>query len=358
MDKLNTIKTLADKIRSVEDIHFEYNETAIVEDYEKLHSNKSNIAIKILSIFGGFIAMLTFLGFLFLSGLFNSEIGLVITGGIFLVSAILLNKLVKQLLADTLSISAYSIGLFLIGFGLFEIRMEENLIMIIIAIIAFSTILVIEKFILNFLSILVVNGCLMSLIITNNTPEFIHLLIAINTFFTAYLFLNEAKIYTTLKVLSKLYNPLRIGVVISLLAQLVLIGKKDLILINQNTLWLSSLVMIIVIFYLVTLIVKNANSENPKFKALVYTTTSILLILLVLAPSILGAIVIVLLSFLVNYKTGLSIGIVALIYFISQYYYDLNYTLLTKSILLFTSGLAFLLLYFFISKRSVTNEEN
>ena len=59
----------------------------------------------------------------------------------------------------------------------------------------------------------------------------------------------------------------------------------------------------------------------------------------------------------VNYKTGLVIGIISFIYFISQYYYDLNFTLLTKSIILFSSGIVFILFYLFTNKKLNTNEK-
>jgi len=75
------------------------------------------------------------------------------------------------------------------------------------------------------------------------------------------------------------------------------------------------------------------------------------------SPVILGILLIILLSFLVNYKLGLSVGILTFIYFICQYYYDLNYTLLTKSILLFSSGILFLIFYIFIHKYLGSNEK-
>src|SRR5690606_13137026 len=75
------------------------------------------------------------------------------------------------------------------------------------------------------------------------------------------------------------------------------------------------------------------------------------------APSISGALLIVLLSFLVNYRTGFAIGIIALIYFVVQYYYDLNLSLLTKSIILFSSGTVFLVFYFFFTKMTKDNEK-
>jgi len=82
-----------------------------------------------------------------------------------------------------------------------------------------------------------------------------------------------------------------------------------------------------------------------------------MLVSTIFSPSISGAMIIVLLSFLVNYKTGLAIGIISLIYFISQYYYDLNFTLLTKSIILFSSGIVFLLFYLFTTKKLNSNEK-
>jgi len=131
--------------------------------------------------------------------------------------------------------------------------------------------------------------------------------------------LNEAKIVSTNKILSKLYDPVRVGLIVSLIFGLISIGKRGLIPITQNYMWISSLIIILVTMYLVNTIIK--------------------------------------VNFLVNYKTGLAIGIISIIYFISQYYYDLSLTLLTKSIILFVSGMMFLLFYFFTAKNLSTNEK-
>ena len=90
---------------------------------------------------------------------------------------------------------------------------------------------------------------------------------------------------------------------------------------------------------------------------MIYILSALILVSTIFSPSISGGIVIVLLSFLVNYKTGLAIGIISIIYFVSQYYYDLNFTLLTKSIILFVSGIMFLLFYLFTAKNLNTNEK-
>ncbi len=357
MDKLTSKKALLDSIRLSEGAKFECDEKSILEEYNTQGENKSSFAIKILSVFGGFLATLTFLGFLAIAGLYNSEFGLLIFGIGFIISAIWLNKVYDKLIIDTFSISIYVIGFALLAFGLFEMSIDENIIAILISLIALSSLIITQNFILSFISVLTISGSFLFLIIFNNSYDLIHLYIAINTLILTYLFLNEAKIVSSNKRLSQLYNPIRIGIVISLLFGLILVGKRHLTPITQNHIWLSSIVMILVTMYLVYTIMKINEINTVKSKVMIYTLSALILVSTIFSPSISGAIVIILLSFLVNYKTGLVIGIISIIYYISQYYYDLNFTLLTKSIILFVSGIMFLLFYLFTTKNSSTYEK-
>lgn len=357
MDKLTHKKALLDYIRLLEGDNFKCDEKAIYEEYSTRGENKSSLVIKTLSIFGGFLATLAFLGFLAIAGLYNSEFGLLIFGIGFIISAIWLNKVYDKLIIDTFSISIYVIGFGLLAFGLSGMNVDENIIAILISLIALISIIITQNFILSFISVLAISGSFLFLIFSNNSYDLIHLYVAINTVILAYLFLNEAKIISSNKRLSQLYNPIRIGIVISLLFGLISIGKRHLIPISQNHIWLSSIVMILVTMYLVYSIIKINEINTVKGKVMIYTLSVLILVPTLLSPSISGAIVIILLSFLVNYKTGLAIGIISTIYFISQYYYDLNFTLLTKSIILFVSGIIFLLFYLFTTKNISTNEK-
>ncbi|NQX85578.1 MAG: DUF4401 domain-containing protein [Flavobacteriaceae bacterium] len=357
MDKLTSKKTLLDSIRLSEGTKFECDVNAIFEEYNNQGENKSSLAIKVLSIFGGFLATLAFLAFLAIAGLYNSEFGLLIFGIGFIISAIWLNKTYGKLIIDTFSISIYIIGFALLAFGLSEMKVDENIIAILISLIAISSLIITQNFILSFTSVLAISGSFIFLIISNDSYDLIHLYVAINTLILTYLFLNEAKIISSNKRLSQLYNPVRIGLVVSLLFGLITVGKRHLIPISQNLIWLSSVVMILVTLYLVYKIIKINEVKDFKSKAIIYSLSFLILAPTILSPSISGAIVIILLSFLVNYRTGLVIGIISIIYFISQYYYDLNFTLLTKSIILFVSGVMFLLFYLFIIKNSTSNEK-
>lgn len=357
MDELTSKKTLLDSIRLSEGTEFVYNEKAILNEYQIQGENKSSLAIKVLSIFGGFLATLAFIGFLAIAGLYKSELGLVLFGIGFIIAAIWLNKAYDKLIIDTFSISIYVIGFALLAFGLTGMEVDENTIALLIIFIALSSLMITQNFILSFISILAMSSSILTLIISNDAYDLIHLYIAVNTLALTYLFLNEAKIISSNKKLSKLYNPARIGLLVSLLFGLISVGKKGLIPISQSHIWLSSIVMVFVIMYLVHTIIKINEIEAPKKKVLIYALTSLVLASTIFSPSILGAIIVVLLSFLVNYKTGLAIGVISIIYFISQFYYDLNFTLLTKSIILFSSGIVFLLFYLFTTKALNVNEE-
>jgi len=357
MDTLTDKKNMLKSVLLAEGTNFEYDEKAILEEYQIQGENKSSLTIKILSIFGGFLAMLAFLGFLALTGLYNSEFGLLIFGIGFIISAIWLNKEYDKLITDTFSISIYVIGFALLAFGLTQLEVDKNITTILIGIIALCSLFITQNYILSFLSVLVFCGCFLSLIILNDFYNLVHLYIAFITLMLAYFFLNEAKIISSNRKLSKLYNPIRIGLLISLLFGLVAIGKRHLIPISQNYFWLSSIIMILVILYLVHSIIKINEIKSVRSKIQIYILSCLILISTIFSPSISGAIVIVLLSFLVNYKTGIIIGIISFIYFISQYYYDLNFTLLTKSIILFSSGIVFLLFYLFTIKKLNANEK-
>lgn len=357
MDKLTSKKALLDSIRLSEGVNFECDENAIYEEYNAQGENKSGLAIKVLSILGCFSATVAFLTYLAIIDIYKSELLLLIFGIGFITYAIWLNKVYDKLIIYIFSISIYVTGFALLVFGLSKINVDENMIAILISLIAFSSLIITQNFILSFISVLSISVSFIFLIIDNNLYDLIHLYISINTLILTYLFLNEAKIISSSKRISKLYNPVRIGMVISLLFGLILIGKRHLIPISQSNIWLSSIIISLVIMYLVYYIIKINEIKTTKVKVMIYTLSTLILISTILSPSISGAILILLLSFFVNYKTGLTIGIVSIIYFVSQYYYDLNFTLLTKSIILLVSGIIFLLFYLFTKKNLNTNEK-
>ena len=313
-----------------------------------------SLSIKILSVFGGVLASLAFLAFFSITGLYDSNIGLLVFGITCIVGAILISKVFDKIIIDTISISFFIVGFILLFIGL---KITNNLIYVIFIAIAFSSLMIVRNYILSFVSILIINGSILALIIFNEGYNLIHLYVSCLTLIVSYWFLKEAKIITTNKVLSKLYNPIRIGLIFSFISGMTFLGKKGMLPMSPGYIWLSSGVIIPAIMYLISVLFDILNITKIRHKTVIYIFTVLTLLPTAFSPAIPGAVLIILLSFLVNHKTGLALGIIAFIYFISQYYYDLNFTLLTKSILLFSSGVLFIILYLFTRKKSTANEK-
>jgi len=161
-----------------------------------------------------------------------------------------------------------------------------------------------------------------------------------------YLFFKEAKIITTNPNICRLYRPVRIALLFSLVGVLILtviphwIGQSYWVL-------LPSAASVAAILYLVSHIISLLNVENTTYKQIIYVFVLLLLLPTALFPPLSVSLMIILLCFRFNYKTGFVIGIISFIYFIGQYYYDLDLTLLVKSILMIVSGVLFLLFFLF-----------
>lgn len=356
MKNKENIKELLDYLRTTEAKELQFDEEAIVSAYQKNSGNQS-LAIKILSVFGGLLASLAFLGFLFIAGLYDSGLGLLIFGTLCIAGAIWTNKAYDKIIIDTLSVSSFIIGFILFGFGLGKLQLAENIICTVFILVALFSLSVVQSYILSFVSVLIINGSILTLIISNGCYNLIHVYVAELALVITCVFLKEAKLITLGKALCKLYNPLRIGLVFSFLSGLAILGKKGILPLSPGYIWMSSGIIIPTIMYLLSNLLKILEISKTRHKAGIYVFSFLLLLPTVLSPAISGAILIMLLSFLVNYKTGLVIGVIAFVYFISQYYYDLHFTLLTKSILLFSSGVLFIVLYLFTYKKLTSDEK-
>ena len=356
MRNKENIKEVLIYLQTTEDKVLDFDEGVIYEAYQKDNDNQS-LAIKILTVFGGILASIMFLGFLYLSGLQNSEKGLLAVGAICIAGAVWVTKVYDKIIIDTVSISSFIIGFILLGIGFNLQGIKENTIFIIFIIIAICSLCIVQNYILSFISILIIHGSILKLIMSNNNHDLIYIYVSALALMVTYFFLKEAGMITGGKRLSRLYNPIRIGLILSFLSGLIFFGKKGILALSPNYTWLCSLTLIATIIYCVYILLDLLNVIKTQYKVSIYLASILLLLPTVFSPSISGAILIILLSFLVNYKTGFVFGIIAFIYFISQYYYDLEFTLLTKSILLFSSGVIFLTLYLFTHKKLTSDEK-
>ncbi len=356
MRSKENIKELLDYVQSIQEEPLAVDEEAIAQAYSKSNDQQS-LPIKVMSVFGGVLASLAFIGFLLVAGLYDSEVGLLIFGVLSLAGSIWLNKVSDRIIIDTFSVSAYLIGLTMISFGFDKMHIPDDAISLVFIMLALITLALVQSYILSLISVLVITGSFLFLIISHEGYEFIHGYVSSLAIIITLLFQKEAEIIFELKKYSKLYNPLRIGLVISFLIGLFFLGKRDVFPLSPNFIWVSSVVIIAAIVYWLPYLFRVLTIAQPQQRSLIYVLTVVLLLPTALSPAISGSMLLILLCFYVNHKTGLALSIVAFIYFVGQYYYDLNFTLLTKSIFLFLSGIFFLGLYWVVNKKRTANDE-
>ncbi len=249
---------------------------------------------------------------------------------------------------DTTSVALYAAGFGVLGFGISEFVSGDSttLVSFIFILLSLLTLFIVHNFALSFLAVLIINGSIMFILQENHLSEGLYIYIAILTAAFDYLLFKEAKIITLGAKLCRLYRPVRIALLFSLIGALIVAKFFHLAEWTLGGL-LPSLVAIAAILYLVLHIVSLLDVRDAKYLRAIYTFVMLLLLPAALFPALPVSLMIILLSFRFNYKTGFVAGILSFIYFAGQFYYDLNFTLLVKSILMIVSGVLFLLFFLF-----------
>ena len=111
-------------------------------------AQKSNLTIEVLSIIGGVLTAIFFLGFLALSSILRSETSCLIVGSILIITTLFVNRLLTKPFLDAMNITCYIAGCILAGYG-----MNRNMDVLFIVLIGISvvTMLLSKGFILTFL---------------------------------------------------------------------------------------------------------------------------------------------------------------------------------------------------------------
>lgn len=354
---MNHKEDLYNYFKNIEGENLSIDEENLDKEIQKNANNKSNLAIKILSVIGSITVCCIFIGLLFISNTIDSELTMSILGIAFIIGAVAINKSLDNIIMDTFSISFYLMGFVMLGIGIANYSEQENYIAVTFILISVITLWLTQNYILSFISALIIHGSLM--VILKDQNEFFNIYCCILALGMTYLFLNEAKIMASGKKIAKLYDPIRIAIVFSFLSIFIITSQSWAFYLGLyfGQYWITSLVIILATLYTISYILKILKIDKTKDKIIIYIISFLILASTSLSVAIAGSILIILLSFLVNYKTSFVIGILSFIYFISRFYYDLSLTLLTKSLFLIASGILFLALYYFAHKKLSKDEK-
>jgi len=333
------------------------DQEGIAREYAKERANKSATVIKVLSVLGGFLATLTFLGFLFIGGVYDSSGFMIVLGLVFIVGAIALNRAFDSWITGTFSVTTFISGFVLLTIGCTMEDMDERTIIYLLLTLTLISLFLTQNYILTFVSVVAINGYIAALYVINNAEGFMFIYINALTLLITFVFLREGAILSLGKKYRKLYAPVRAGLVFSLFSVLLASHYRYL---PESTIvapWMSSIMPVLITMYLINVLLTLSPDRTTVSKAALWGISLLILIPTAFAPAILCSLLILLLSFYVNYKTGLVLAILAFLYFTSVFYYDLHMTLLVKSGLLFFSGVLFIVLYLLTNRKLKSNEE-
>ena len=274
-------------------------------------AQKSNLTIEVLSIIGGVLTAIFFLGFLVLSSILRSETSCLITGSILIITTLFVNRLLTKPFLDAMNITCYIAGCILAGYG-----MNRNMDVLFIVLIGISvvTMLLSKGFILTFLSVLsYTNGDL-----------------------------------------SK-YKPIHSGLFVSCVLSLA--GLSVNYLTKSTNDWIISVFMLVGILLMVYKIVQVMQVKSPVHQVCIYLLCILICFPSLHAPYLSGSILLILICFQYGYKAESAVALLLFIYSISKYYYDLDITLLTKSITLFFTGIALLIAWYIFTQKKTRHEK-
>ena len=319
--------------------------------------NQQSMTIKVLSILGGVLATLAFVVFLYLARLDRSEVAMYILSLIFFLTSLWINKKFDKVILDSISVC-----LFLLGYGLFSMgfyasggsAFQTHSIFILFGII---TLFLSKSYILSFLSVLIIFGSSIAVLFDLEIFDLIHAIyICIVLLFIYYTF-KEGRLMKSSLLSGKQYMSIRTGLVFSYMICLYFISSPRISEGNWHFNWISSGFNIIIVNWLIHCLLKRFQCDELGKRIFIFLIVTVCLGFTAMSPAISGSLLLLLLSFKVNYKTGFALGILGFIYFLGQYYYDLDLSLLHKSISMMASGLFFLILYLMIFKKSTQHEK-
>lgn len=332
------------------------DQEALKKDYFNDRQEQS-MTIKVLSILGGILASVAFVGFIFITRLNANSIFMSILSGLFFVTSIAMNKRFDKVILDTISVCMYLLSFASLGILFDELNRSSTIPYFCFLGLALLTILISRSYILTFVATLITTGSLLAIFFTKELAELNHVLLVSLAAIIIYFTFNEGKLMKIKSLQGKRYLALRTGLVFSFMICLYYTSEPTFIIDAWLIDWITSGIFIGMILWLINCLLNRFLCEETGKKIFISLLILICLGFTAMNPAISGSLFLLLISFKVNYKTGISLGVLAFIYFIGLFYYDLDLSLLKKSIAMFVSGVFFLLLYFVIFKKSNSHEK-
>lgn len=316
---------------------------------------KNNLTIHVVSIIGGILTAIFLLGFLALSSIIDSQESSLIAGCVLMIATLTISRLIIKPFLDAMNITLYIAGCVLLAFGISD---NVNILFGVLIGVSILTFILSKGFILPFLSVILFNISLFGEI-AHLYSSWYPLQIAVVPIVAAFLLTNlyERRLLNRLKEgnFSSKYRPFHAGLFISSI--FALSGTSSTYLTSGMNEWIISVFLWMGILLMVHKIMRVMEVENPASKAGIYLLSVVICLPTLFAPYVSGSLLLILICFHYGYKAECGAALLLFVYSISKYYYDLNTTLLVKSLTLFFIGIALITAWYFFTQKRTNNEK-
>jgi uncharacterized membrane protein len=301
--------------------------------------------VKLFVGISAWIAAILIVAFFFIIGIIDEEVAL-FWGLAFCALAIGVNRLGRGVIFwGQLSLAVSLTGQILAIIGFFELFGYYELFAIVVCTTVLEVLLIWlhRDAVLRFISTLVIVSLILALILEDYPPAFLHLLILVLAAGSLSVHLPEFRL--KLHALDDILSPVGHALTVSLLGILVMPLTDEF-----ELKWHVTVVgLFVLLMFLLGRIVLDLG--YPLYNRVTIALVIGCLLLLIPSmrmPGILAALLVLITGFWRSHRGLLGIASVFLAFYIWAYYYSLEWTLLTKSLVLLASGIIMLALRYFV----------
>ncbi|MEM9259101.1 MAG: DUF4401 domain-containing protein, partial [Bacteroidota bacterium] len=334
----------------------ESQQEELLEDFRTERREEHSFAMRALNLFGGLLAVIALIGFFFVAGLIESTASFFVLGTLLYAGAAILDRSATAMFIQSVVVALVTVGSIFLLIGFSENAAQDETVTVLGFLLSLGTLALFRNPIVTFLSTF--GACISVLILLTLYQEMflVHLyvgLVGVACFLLVYW---EDWIASQGGWITRKYSAVRLGLIGGLVLGSLYVGNRYWWVEEPSLFNGYAALMIIPLLLVFCWRELRRTDRNHQPKPAYLIGVAILLLPTLLAPAAAPTLLILLLSFGTGYRLGTAIGALALVYFLGQYYYDLNLTLLTKAYVLLVSGALLLAAYKWLQPKLSTDE--
>jgi len=347
------LEDLLEKWKNIRPQMLPYDSEEFVETLLPENRNKYTLAIKLLAFAGAFIGAIMFLFVLFLMEIYKNDHAILFTGVALLAASFVFSRLknIDNIMIEPIVLVCGILGQWLFIWGILEVfhfKSETIIFYTTIAVLGAAILILSKNQILRYGAVGTICLSILGMMWETKFYNGVHILIALMSSGFVLLWLKETHILSNYRYVSGYFHPVSFGFLTSLILILSITINREFSDRYFTHWWISSVILVAWLLYIVYQTLQKL--QLTKWMLFACGAAALVVLPTIFSPGIVASLLILILGFRVGQNHISIIGVLALIYFMMAFYYNLNTTLLLKSIYLMISGVLFLASFFFLKK--------